>query len=460
MAHRSVCVTNDTKWSANGSFRYQRVGLARGRFCPLAEADLLLFAVDPAQHAANNGFVLISGALVLMMTPALALFYAGFVRSRNVLNTMVMSFAAMGLVSVLWVLFGYSLAFAPGSGALAPFIGGLQWAGLSNWSAPYGDGQLSHGAVAFFQLTFAIITPALISGAVVERMNFRAWLLFVLLWSTFIYLPLAHMVWGPGGFLGPECLGALDFAGGLVVEMASGVGAAVTAAVVGRRRNYPGHSAPPHNVPFILLGAGLLWFGWFGFNGGSGLVAGNLASLACITTNTAGAAAALGWMLIETCQRGKPTAVGVATGAVAGLVAITPAAGFVSPLGALVIGFVAALLCNWALQLKNRSGLDDSLDVLPVHGVAGLLGILLTGLLALRSVNPAGANGLLAGNPAQFVIQLKAAGFTLLWVGVGTFVILQVLRMLIPLRASDLEEQQGLDINAHGEEAYNTEFTV
>jgi len=453
-------VTNDTKCLRIGSFRYQRLGVLRRRVASIAEADLLLLAADTAQHAANNGFVLISAALVLMMTPALALFYAGFVRSRNVLNTMVMSFAAMGLVSVLWVLFGYSLAFSPGTGPLAPFIGGLQWAGLSNWSAPYGDGQLSHGAVAFFQLTFAIITPALISGAVVERMNFRAWMLFVLLWSTFIYLPLAHMVWGPGGFLGPEGLGALDFAGGLVVEMASGVGAAVTAAVVGRRRNYPEHNAPPHNVPFILLGAGLLWFGWFGFNGGSGLVAGNLASLACLTTNSAGAAAALGWMLIETLQRGKPTAVGVATGAVAGLVAITPAAGFVSPLGALVIGFAAAVLCNWALQLKNRSRLDDSLDVLPVHGVAGFLGILLTGVFALVSVNPAGANGLLAGNPAQFVIQLKAAGFTLLWVGVGTFVILQVLRMLMPLRATDDQERQGLDINAHGEEAYNTEFTV
>ena len=241
--------------------------------------------------------------------------------------------------------------------------------------------------------------------------------------------------------------------------MASGVGAAVTAAVVGSRRNYPAHNSPPHNVPFILLGAGLLWFGWFGFNGGSGLVAGNLASLACLTTNSAGAAAALGWMVIETLQRGKPTAVGVATGAVAGLVAITPAAGFVSPIGALVIGFAAAVVCNWALQLKNRSKLDDSLDVLPVHGVAGLLGILLTGLFALKAVNPVGADGLLAGNAAQFWIQLKAAGFTALWVGVGTFVILQVLRMLMPLRASENDERQGLDINAHGEEAYNTEFT-
>ena len=395
-----------------------------------------------------------------MMTPALALFYAGFVRSRNVLNTMVMSFSAMALVSVLWVLFGYSLAFSPGHGPLAPFIGGLQWAGLSNWSAPYGNGQLSHGAVALFQLTFAIITPALISGAVVERMHFRAWMLFLLLWSTFIYLPLAHMVWGPGGFLGADGLGAIDFAGGLVVELASGVGAAVAALLVGRRRSLlAGQPAPPHNVPFILLGAGLLWFGWFGFNGGSGLVAGNLASLACLTTNTAGASAALGWMLLETWQRGKPTAVGVATGAVAGLVAITPAAGYVSPLAAVLIGFAAAIVCSFALQLKNRWRFDDSLDVLPVHGVAGLLGTLLTGVFALKSLNPAGADGLLAGQPGQLWIQLKAAGFTILFVAFGTTVILQLIRLVMPLRVRDIEEQQGLDINAHGEEAYNTEFT-
>jgi Amt family ammonium transporter len=331
---------------------------------------------------------------------------------------------------------------------------------VSNWSANFGDGQLSQGAVAFFQLTFAIITPALISGAVVERMNFRAWIAFLILWSTFIYLPLAHMVWAPGGFLGPQGLGALDFAGGLVVEMASGVAAAVAALVVGRRRGPSGHGAPPHNVPYILMGAGLLWFGWFGFNGGSALVAGNLATLACLTTNTAGAAAAVGWMLVETWQRGKPTAVGVATGAVAGLVAITPAAGFVSPLGAVLIGFAAALVCSQALVLKNRIGLDDTLDVLPVHGVAGFLGILLTGVFAMRSVNPAGADGLLAGNPGLLWIQLKAAGFTALWVGVGTFAVLKVVGSLMPLRVSDEQERQGLDINAHGEEAYNTEFTT
>ena len=420
---------------------------------------MVLFAVDGALRSANNGFVLISAALVLMMTPALALFYAGFVRSRNVLNTMVMSFAAMALVSVLWVLFGYSLAFSPGSGPLAPFIGGWQWVGLSNWSAPYGDGQLSHGAVAFFQLTFAIITPALISGAVVERMAFRAWIWFLLLWSTFIYLPLAHMVWAPGGFLGADGLGAIDFAGGLVVELASGVAAAVAAWVVGRRHSYPGKIAPPHNVPFILMGAGLLWFGWFGFNGGSGLVAGNLASLACLTTNTAGAAAALAWMVLENLQRGKPTAVGVATGAVAGLVAITPAAGYVSPLAAILIGFAAAVVCNGALQLKNRLGLDDTLDVLPVHGVAGLLGTLLTGVFALRVLNPAGADGLITGRIGQLWIQIQAAGFTILWVGVGTYAVLKAIGAFVPLRLTDAQERQGADIHAHGEEAYNSEFT-
>jgi len=420
---------------------------------------LVLFAADGALRSANNGFVLISAALVLMMTPALALFYAGFVRSRNVLNTMVMSFAAMALVSVLWVLFGYSLAFSPGSGPLAPFIGGWQWVGLSNWSAPYGDGQLSHGAVAFFQLTFAIITPALISGAVVERMAFRAWIWFLLLWSTFIYLPLAHMVWGPGGFLGADGLGALDFAGGLVVELASGVAAAVAAVVVGRRRSYQGHIAPPHNVPFILMGAGLLWFGWFGFNGGSGLVAGNLASLACLTTNTAGAAAALAWMVLENLQRGKPTAVGVATGAVAGLVAITPAAGYVSPLAAILIGFAAAVVCNGALQLKNRLGLDDTLDVLPIHGVAGLLGTLLTGVFALRVLNPAGADGVITGRFSQLWIQIQAAGFTILWVGVGTYAVLKAIAAFVPLRLTEAQERQGADIHSHGEEAYNSEFT-
>jgi len=411
---------------------------------------------------ASNGFVLVSAALVLMMTPALALFYAGFVRGRNVLNTMMMSFSAMALVGVVWILVGYSLAFSPGVGAFAPFIGGLQWAGLPNWSEPsLAAPAISHGTFALFQATFAIITPALVSGAVVERIHFRAWVVFLLLWTFVVYIPMAHMVWGPDGFLGHPASGqgVIDFAGGFVVEMASGVAAAVTAFVVGRRLQHPAHVAPPHNVPFILLGAGLLWFGWFGFNGGSALGAGSLASLACLTTNTAGAAAALVWMLIETAQRGKPTAVGMATGAVAGLVAITPAAGFVTPLASLWIGAVAAVICSWALQLKNRIGFDDSLDVLPVHGVAGLTGVLLTGVFALRTVNASGADGLLAAGPGLLVAQARGAGFTILWVGVGTYVVLQLIKLVMPLRVSSDQERQGLDINAHGEEAYNTEFT-
>jgi Amt family ammonium transporter len=300
-------------------------------------------------------------------------------------------------------------------------------------------------------------------------------MLFSLLWITFVYCPLAHMVWafdwfyavpvdkikGAGGsavgLLGQ--MGALDFAGGTVVHIAAGAAALACILVLRKRSGYPEQPVQPNSLVLTLLGAGLLWFGWFGFNGGSGLVAGNLASLACLTTNTAAAAAALGWMLLETWQRGKPTAVGVATGAVAGLVAITPAAGYVSPLAAVLIGFAAALVCSYALQLKNRWRLDDSLDVLPVHGVAGLLGTLLTGVFTLKSLNPAGADGLLVGQAGQLWIQLKAAGFTILFVGVGTFVILRLIRMVMPLRVNDIQEQQGLDINAHGEEAYNGEFT-
>ncbi|MFM8526167.1 MAG: ammonium transporter [Cyanobacteriota bacterium] len=429
----------------------------------IAAPTVLASAPADSLDQASNGFVLVSAALVLMMTPALALFYAGFVRGWNVLNTMRMSFSAMARVGVVWVLIGYSLAFAPGIGPFAPFIGGLQWAGLPNWAEPsLAAPTISHGTFALFQATFAIITPALVSGAVVERINFRAWLIFLLLWTFVVYIPMAHMVWGPDGFLAHPAgggQGVIDFAGGFVVEMASGVAAAVAAAVVGRRLQHPAHVAPPHNVPFILLGAGLLWFGWFGFNGGSALSGGSLASLACLTTNTAGAAAALVWMGLETIQRGKPTAVGMATGAVAGLVAITPAAGFVTPLSAVLIGAVAALICSWALQVKNRIGLDDSLDVMPVHGVAGLTGVLLTGVLALDSLNPAGADGWLAAGPGLLLVQARGAGFTILWVGVGTYVVLQLIRLVVPLRVSSEQERQGLDINAHGEEAYNTEFT-
>jgi len=396
-----------------------------------------------------------------MMTPALAIliFYAGFVRSRNVLNTMVMSFTAMALVSVLWVLYGYSLAFSPGSGPLAPSLGGLQWAGLSNRDQPYGDGQLSHGAVALFQATFAIITPALISGAVVERMHFRAWLLFVVLWSTVISMLLAPMVWAPGGLLGPDGLGALDFAGGLVVEIASGVGALVATLMVGPGRSDPQAVAPPHNVPLILLGAGLLWFGWFGFNGGSGLVAGNsgLAGLHHHQQRRGRGGADLDGgrnPAAGPTHRRRP---GHRLGGRPG--GDHTGGGLRLPMAALGIGLVAALVCSGALQLKTRLRLDDSLDVLPVHGVAGLVGTLLTGVFALRSLNPAGADGLITGRATQLGIQLSTAGFTILWVGVGTFALLALIRLVLPLRVSGEQERQGLDISAHGEEAYNTEFT-
>jgi Amt family ammonium transporter len=422
-------------------------------------------------ESGDTGWVLVSAALVLMMTPALALFYGGFVRGRNVLNTMMMSLITMAVVSVTWVLFGYSLAFAPGNA----FLGGLQWAGMSDWSVfsaardymsgslpHYGNGTLNHYAFALFQCTFAIITPALISGAIVERVTFRAWFWFILLWSTFIYLPLVHMVWGADGFLGMNgSIKALDFAGGLVVEIASGVSAAVAAWVIGPRRSYAQKQlSPPHNVVYILLGAGLLWFGWFGFNGGSALASGASAGLASVTTNVCGATAALVWCLIEWKERGNPTAVGLATGAVAGLVGITPCAGFVTPLAAIAIGALVAIACYYAVELKSKWRFDDSLDVMPVHGVAGTVGMLLLGLFATRQVAPAGADGLFYGNPEQFLRQLAAVAFVYLFVGVGTFAILKILGRFMRLRLSESRETQGLDINAHGEEAYNSEFSI
>ena len=420
----------------------------------LAGAFLPARAAEAALSSADNTLLLISAAMVLLMTPGLAFFYGGFVQGRNVLNTMAMSFVMMGIATLVWASFGFSLAFADGGAAQAVVGNPFTFALLERLPEVW-DGLAVPGLTfALFQGMFAIITPALISGALVERISFRFWCLFTPIWLLLVYSPLAHMVWG-GGVLGKD----LDFAGGTVVHISSGVTALVLAGLIGARRQWPKAVRPPHDVTQILLGTGLLWFGWFGFNGGSQLAVGG-AEIPFTTTHVAAAAGLVAWSLMETWRDGKPTAVGMATGAVAGLVAITPAAGYVSPLGALVIGFAAAFLCSWALQLKNRSRLDDSLDVLPVHGVAGLLGILLTGVLALSSVNPAGANGLLAGNPAQLLIQIKAAGFTALWVGVGTFVILQALRMVMPLRASDAEERQGLDINAHGEEAYNTEFTM
>jgi Amt family ammonium transporter len=413
---------------------------------------------------ADTLLMLMGSAMVLLMTPGLAFFYGGFTRAKNVLNTMMMSFFLMGLIGVLWVVIGYSLSF--GLGFKSPFIGGLEAMWLNGVGGPLGDAPLADGysisatSFALFQGMFAIITPALISGALVERINFKAWFWFCLLWSLFIYCPLAHMVWG-GGYIGPfGSIGAIDFAGGTVVHIASGVAALVAAAIVGPRTNWPGNKRPPHNVPFILLGAGLLWFGWFGFNGASYFAAKG-AGFSFITTSTAASAALLTWCLIEWFKDGKPTAVGAATGAVAGLVGITPAAGFVTIGSSILIGAATAAACLIAVQVKAAIKFDDSLDTFMVHGVGGTVGALLTGLLAVKELVPADYFPLSAeilekgGNLAMFGAQVKAVLITYGFVGLGTAIILWIVGATVGLRVTPEEENRGLDISAHGEEAYD-----
>jgi len=423
----------------------------------------------PPPDTGDTAFMLISSALVLLMTPGLAFFYGGFVRSRNILNTLMMSFVLMAIVGVTWVLWGYSLSFAPG----LPFIGGLQWLGLNGvglettgylqGSAPaevvsYAP-TIPHQAFMIYQAMFAIITPALISGAIAERMSFRAYCLFVVLWSTFIYTPLAHMVWAKGGFLGLYGgIGALDFAGGTVVHISSAVSALVAAIVLGPRKNYPDRLSPPHNVPFILLGAGLLWFGWFGFNAGSALSAGTVATVAFVATNTSAAAGALMWLILEATLRGKPTAVGAVTGAVAGLVGITPGAGFVTPLAAILIGLITSFLCFYAVSFKHKLRVDDALDTYPVHGVGGTIGAILTAFFATTEVNSGGKDGVLRGNLSELFVELAAIAIAYIIAGVGTWIILKVIAATVGLRVSDQTENQGLDIHEHGEEGYNSEF--
>jgi ammonium transporter, Amt family len=436
-------------------------------------------AAKAAQSSADTAWMLISTALVLLMTPALAFFYGGFVRSKHVLNTL-MTFIMMGIVGVGWALFGYSLSFAPGSA----FLGGLGWLGLNNVAATVGDylphmpyedalkaadpkyadltsyaGTIPHQLFMLYQMTFAIITPALISGAIVERMSFKAYFWFMILWSSILYPIFAHMVWAKGGFLGlAGGLGALDFAGGTVVHISSGVSALVAAWVLGPRKTYPNQPAAPHNVPFVLLGAGLLLFGWFGFNGGSALSSGGLATAAIVTTALSACAAGLVWVIMEWVLRGKPTAIGIATGLVAGLVGITPAAGFVTPMSALLIGAITSTCCFFAVSLKAKLQFDDSLDTFPVHGVGGTVGAILTAVFATKAVNPAGGDGLLAGNPGELVVELIAIAVTYVIAGGGTFVILKLISLVMPLRAKEEAEYQGLDINEHGEEAYGEEM--
>ncbi|MBI4502138.1 MAG: ammonium transporter [Gemmatimonadetes bacterium] len=392
-----------------------------------------------------------SSALVLLMTVGLAFFYGGLVRPKSALNTMMMSVVALGLVGVQWVLAGYSLAFAPGSS----WIGGLAWAGLKGIGLephPAYGSTIPQQAHVMFQGMFAIITPALISGAIVERMRFRAYAAFIVLWATLIYDPLARWVWGQGGWLATR--GALDFAGGTVVHISAGVSALVAARMLGARNDYRRSALVPHNVPLVILGAGLLWFGWFGFNAGSALAANGLAALAFTNTNTAAATALVAWALMDVRRTGKVTAVGAATGAVVGLVGITPAAGFVGPVAAIAIGAICAVISYTAMQLRSRTALDDSLDVFSCHGLAGVSGALLTGVFAAKVWNPAGADGVLAGNWSQLGVQALAVCVAAAFAGLGTFGLLSLVQATLGARATVHDELTGLDLSEHGEEAY------
>ena len=439
---------------------FQRMRARAGRAAGTAAGSLLGLAALAAPAWAEDAstidsgdttWLLVSSAIVLMMTaPGLALFYGGLVRRKNALATIMQCFILMAVMSIQWVLWGYTLAFGPDVGSV---IGNLDWLGLVGVGGAPSDyaPTVPHQAFMIFQGMFAIITPALIAGAVADRMKFSAFLAFAILWATLVYDPLAHWVWG-GGWIGG--MGALDFAGGTVVHISSGVSALVAAIVLGKRLGYPAEPMPPHNVPYTVIGAALLWFGWFGFNAGSALAADAVAVGAFVATNTAAAAATLGWMGVEWWTRGKPTVLGAATGAVAGLVGVTPAAGFVSPLSAIVIGVAVGVVCFAACSVKFKFGYDDSLDVVGVHGVGGALGALLTGVLASTAVNPGGADGLLFGNPGQLWIQFVSVAVTAVYCGGMTYILLKIVDAVIGLRVTEDDEQVGLDLSQHGETAY------
>jgi len=401
----------------------------------------------------DTTWLLISTALVMLMTPGLALFYGGMVRRKNVLGTIMQSFIVLGIVTVQWVLFGYSLAFGPD---VAHVIGGLQWAGLNGVGLnpnPDYAATVPHQAFMIFQMMFAVITPALITGAFAERFKFSAYVVFVLTWSTLVYAPLAHWVWGAGGWI--RNLGALDFAGGLVVHISSGVSALAAALIVGKRKGHGHELMPPHNMTMTLLGASILWFGWFGFNGGSAVASGVLATSAFVTTHIAAATGALSWMAVEWSLRGKPTLLGAASGCVAGLVAITPASGFVGPTAALIIGLGAGALCYYGVNVKNKFGFDDSLDAVGVHGVGGTFGALATGLFATKAINPSGSDGLFFGNASLIGVQLVSVLAAAIYAFVMTWLILKLLDSVIGLRLSVDDEVEGLDLSQHGESGYS-----
>ena len=399
----------------------------------------------------DTAFMLVATAMVMLMTPGLALFYGGMVRSKNVLATLMQSFLCLGIVSILWVSFGYSLAFGPDVGG---FVGDLSWAGLKGVGTeigPYSD-TIPHLLFVAFQLMFAVITPALITGAFAERIKFSAYLAFTILWTTLGYFAVCHWVWG-GGWMGGH--GGLDFAGGTVIHINSGAAALVAAIMIGKRKGWGREAFHPHNLGMTLLGAGILWFGWFGFNAGSALSAGAIATVAFFNTQVASGAAAISWIVMEWLTQGKPTTLGVASGAIAGLVAITPGAGFVGPNSAIIIGLVAGALCYYAVLAKAKLGYDDALDVVGVHGVGGLWGALATGLFASTAINPDGADGLFFGNPSLLGIQALDAFTTIVYSIIVTFVILKAIDLVIGLRVSREDEIQGLDITQHSETGYS-----
>ena len=416
----------------------------------------ILLASETAALAVNTGdtaWVLISAGLVFLMTPGLAFFYGGLVRKKNMLSVLMQCFMLMCIITLQWVIFGYSLSFGPD---VKGMIGSLGWAGLHGVGLePFAgySATIPHQAFMIYQAMFAIITPGLILGAFAERMKFSAFCVFSLLWATFVYDPVAHWVWGMGGFL--RNLGALDFAGGTVVHINAGVAALACALVLGKRKGYPSHMSPPHNLPFAVLGAGLLWFGWFGFNGGSALGANGLATSALVVTHVAAAAAGLTWSFLEWKISSKPTMLGMITGAVAGLVAITPAAGFVGPIDAIWIGAGVSMICYFFVAVvKTKFGYDDSLDAFGVHGIGGIWGALATGLWATKAVNPAGNNGFFYGNPGLFLIQLKAVLVTIAYSFIVSFALLKIVDAVMGLRVSEDEERIGLDLTQHRESGY------
>jgi ammonium transporter, Amt family len=435
------------KWA--GMLTIPALVLGTAVFCGAQEEAASGATID----SGDTTWMLVSSVLVLMMTiPGLFLFYSGLVRGKNALGTIMHSFTIVALVSIQWVLWGYSLAFGPDLGGI---VGSLAWLGLNGVGPepnPDYAATIPHLSFMIFQMTFAIITPALITGAFAERAKFSTFMIFILLWATFIYDPLAHWVWG-GGWIG--AMGALDFAGGTVVHISSGAAALAAAFIFGKRVGYGHEAMPPHNLPFSVIGASLLWVGWFGFNAGSALAADGVATSAFVATHIATAAAVLAWMFSEWLVGGKPTMLGAATGAVAGLVSITPAAGFVGPLSAIVIGIGGGIFCYAACNLKVRLGYDDSLDVVGVHGVGGTWGALATGLFASTAINSGGADGLFFGNPGQLRIQFVSVMATWVFAFVGTFIILSILNAVMGVRISEEEERLGLDLSQHNERGYS-----